>query len=105
MTMTTARPTQTPTLLPQGTMVRILEEDGPPIHSGRIVGFGTITGGPGVQGGPHVLPVYLVQLERGFHSEDRSCYVGILSVHPDNVDTDVPFCTAHQAHNCPFDED
>ena len=86
-------------------MVRILEEEGPPRHSGRIVGFGTITGGPGVQGGPHVNPVYLVQLERGFYSEDRSAYVGILSVHPDNVDTDVPFCTRHSAHNCPFDED
>lgn len=91
--------TATPTLLAVGTAVRITDDDGSKL-TGRIAGHGTVTSQPG-----SVNPVYLVTLDAGFYNADRTCFVDVLSVHPDNVSTDVPFCAAHSAHNCPFDQE
>lgn len=90
--------TRSATLLPAGTVVRINDEDGSKLV-GRIVGHGTVTNHPG-----SVDPIYLVTLDVGFYNADRTCFVQVLPVHPDSVSTDVPFCTVHSAHNCPFDD-
>lgn len=88
----------TPTLLAVGAVVRIKDEDGSKLI-GRIAGHGTVTNGAG-----SVDPVYLVALDVGFYNAERTCFVQVLSVHPDSISTDVPFCTVHSAHNCPFDD-
>lgn len=91
--------TRTATLLPLGTVVRIQDDDSSKLV-GRIAGHGTVTNRAG-----SVDPVYLVALDVGFYNAERTCFVQVLSVHPDSISTDVPFCTVHSAHNCPFDKD
>jgi len=88
----------TATLLAAGTVVRIKDDDGSTL-TGRIAGHGTVANHPG-----SVDPIYLVALDAGFYNADRTCFVQVLPVHPDNVLTDVAFCTEHSAHNCPFDD-
>lgn len=75
-------------LLPLGQRVSIATAgDGAPLVQGTIVGYGTMQRRE--QGTdrlvPHASLTYLVELDKGFHAEDKSTFVSVLSVHPDSI--------------------
>ena len=57
----------------------ILDQDGKIAHRGKIVGTGTIMRDDRIVFG------WMIELDEGFYSEDKSCFVSVIFAEEENV--------------------